>query len=139
MTHEDISHPGQGDGCQRLHIELGIDPSGLERAVSEDIRNVFETGATVDHLRGGRVPERMRAQQGVTRHTRPHHGAPGQLADSGRVGQRAKRCPEVEKDAATRTRWASLGRYVAKAWPTSCDRGKTRSWWVLPAWSRSCP
>ena len=71
MAHTALSHPGEGHRCQGLHVELRIDPGGLQRAVPKDIRHVFEAGPLVDHLGGGRMPEGVGAEPRVTRRYPP--------------------------------------------------------------------
>src|SRR4030095_4126808 len=92
--------------CQCLKLQFGIDARRLERAVPQDIRHVFEAGAVIDHLRGGRMPEEMAASPRARREACALPRLPDNPPD-GPMGQGLKGGTTLQKDLAAVTRRAT--------------------------------
>jgi hypothetical protein len=72
LTSLGTSGPGQAHLGKHLHIELGVNQSGGERAMAKKVGDVFEARAAVQHLRGRAMPKRMNARM-------PQPGAPEEI------------------------------------------------------------
>src|ERR1017187_3379471 len=123
-----IAHPRprQSQCTQCSEIDLRVDPGGVDSAVAQQLTDLGERGALMEHLRGEGMPKLMCAlapcfEPGA------FQGAHDDQADRLLATEAAERCLGAQKQRAARAAWSAVLQVVGNGLAHLC-RQRQLTW-----------